>query len=277
MSTYFYCNNCNFSCITKSEYSRHVNTKKHGKQEQEMTSTHDVLRCNCGKLYKHESSLSRHKRACEMTNLKTNNNNNNNNNNDYILDVIKDNQDMKQFIMDQQKQMMDILCNRCTTITNNNNIKQKINLNVFLHEQCKDAVNLCDFIKSLKITFDDLQMTRDKSLEDSVSCIMLRGLKELDVYKRPIHCTDQKRDVMYVKEQEKWEKDKGNVKIKNSIEYVSKKQLYVLKELKDSDPEIQTNQNKKDDFLLTMSNICTPIAELGEKRIIKSLAKELIV
>ena len=271
MSTYFYCNNCKFSCITKSEYSRHVNTKKHVKQD--MTSS-NILRCNCGKLYKHESSLSRHKRVCKKT---TTTNNINNNNNDYILDVIKDNQDMKQFIMDQQKQMMDILCNRCTTITNNNNIKQKINLNVFLHEQCKDAVNLCDFIKSLKITFDDLQMTRDKSLEDSVSCIMLRGLKELDVYKRPIHCTDQKRDVMYVKEQEKWEKDKGNVKIKNSIEYVSKKQLYVLKELKDSDPEIQTNQNKKDDFLLTMSNICTPIAELGEKRIIKSLAKELIV
>jgi hypothetical protein len=163
-------------------------------------------------------------------------------------------------------------------ITNTtNNIKQKFNLNFFLNEQCKDAINMCDFVKSLNITFDDLNVTREKSLEDSVGSIFLRGLKELDVFKRPIHCTDVKRDVMYIKEEDNWKKDEGNEKLKNSIGEVSRKQVKTLKELKDSDPEIKTNENKRDEFIITMNHVCTPISELGEKRLIKTISKEVII
>ncbi len=130
---------------------------------------------------------------------------------------------------------------------------------------------------SLKITFHDLEITRDKSLEESVSTIMLRGLKELDVYKRPIHCTDQKRDVMYIKDEEKWEKDDGNVKLKKSIGTLSKKQMYTLKELRDSDPEIKTNDEKKDRFITTMNRVCTPIPETSEKKLIKTIGKEMYI
>ena len=130
---------------------------------------------------------------------------------------------------------------------------------------------------SLKITFHDLEITRDKSLEESVSTIMLRGLKELDVYKRPIHCTDQKRDVMYIKDEEKWEKDDGNVKLKESIDTLSKKQMYTLKELRDSDPEIKTNDEKKDRFITTMNHVCTPIPETSGKRLIKTIGKEIYI
>ena len=127
------------------------------------------------------------------------------------------------------------------------------------------------------ITFDDLNVTRDKSLEDSVGSIFLRGLKELDVFKRPIHCTDVKRDVMYIKEEDNWKKDEGNEKFKNSISEVSRKHVKTLKELKDSDPEIKTNENKRDEFILTMNHVCTPIPDSGEKRIIKTISKEVIV
>ena len=198
-----------------------------------------------------------------------------------ILQLLKDNESMKAFMKEQnnmlKEMMLQINTNGSSTITTTNNIKQKFNINIFLNEQCKDAINMCDFIKSLKVTFHDLEITRDKSLEESVSTIMLRGLKELDVYKRPIHCTDQKRDVMYIKDEEKWEKDDGNVKLKESIGALSKKQMFTLKELRDSDPEIKTNDEKKDRFITTMNHVCTPIPELSEKKMIKTIGKEMYI
>jgi hypothetical protein len=198
-----------------------------------------------------------------------------------ILQLLKDNESMKTFMKEQnnmlKEMMLQINTNGSSTITTTNNIKQKFNINIFLNEQCKDAINMCDFIKSLKVTFHDLEITRDKSLEESVSTIMLRGLKELDVYKRPIHCTDQKRDVMYIKDEEKWEKDDGNVKLKESIGALSKKQMFTLKDLRDSDPEIKTNDEKKDRFITTMNHVCTPIPEISEKKLIKTIGKEMYI
>jgi len=271
----FNCDYCHISCTRKIDFNRHLLTKKHAK------------------------------------NIKTNNSNNHvtnyddDNNNDeqikfsnqIIMKILKDNEEMKKIIIEQnqqqtqiilqqhqqqqqQQQLLEMLPKMCigNIITNTtNNIKQKFNLNFFLNEQCKDAINMCDFVKSLNITFDDLNVTRDKSLEDSVGSIFLRGLKELDVFKRPIHCTDVKRDVMYIKEEDNWKKDEGNEKLKNSISEVSRKQVKTLKDLKDSDPEIKTNENKRDEFILTMNHVCTPIPDSGEKRIIKTISKEVIV
>jgi hypothetical protein len=198
-----------------------------------------------------------------------------------IIQLLKDNESMKTFMKEQNnmlKEMMrQINTNGSSTITTTNNIKQKFNINIFLNEQCKDAINMGDFIKSLKITFHDLEITRDKSLEESVSTIMLRGLKELDVYKRPIHCTDQKRDVMYIKDEEKWEKDDGNVKLKESIDTLSKKQMFTLKEWRDSDPELKTNDDKRDKFVTTLNHVCTPIPETSGKRLIKTIGKEIYI
>jgi hypothetical protein len=198
-----------------------------------------------------------------------------------IIQLLKDNESMKAFMKEQNnmlKEMMrQINTNGSSTITTTNNIKQKFNINIFLNEQCKDAINMGDFIKSLKITFDDLEITRDKSLEESVSTIMLRGLKELDVYKRPIHCTDHKRDVMYIKDEEKWEKDDGNVKLRGSIDALSKKQMFTMKEWRDSDPELKTNDEKRDKFVTTLNRVCTPIPETSEKRLIKTIGKEIYI
>jgi hypothetical protein len=201
-----------------------------------------------------------------------------------IIQLLKDNESMKTFMKEQNNMLKEMMrqintnvVSGSSTITTTNNIKQKFNINIFLNEQCKDAINMGDFIKSLKITFHDLEITRDKSLEESVSTIMLRGLKELDVYKRPIHCTDQKRDVMYIKDEEKWEKDDGNVKLKESIDTLSKKQMFTLKEWRDSDPELKTNDDKRDKFVTTMNHVCTPIPETSGKRLIKTIGKEIYI
>jgi hypothetical protein len=243
----------------------------------------DIHECECGKSFKSSSGLRKHKRhmCCTKDNI--------------IMKLIKDNAEMKELMREQQKfmreqqeqyhkqlvEMIPMVCatNNTNLITNNHNhmsIKQKFNLNVFLNEQCKDALNIGDFINSLQITLDDLSVTREKTLEDSVENIFLRGLKELDIYKRPIHCTDHKRDVMYIKDEEKWEKDEGNIKLKDTIGAISRKQIKKLKEWKDSDPEVtKTTSVKNDKFLLTFNHVCTPIPETSEKRIIKNIGKEV--
>ena len=289
----YICDDCSFSCTKNADFNRHLLTKKHYKKI--MIFNCDDCHISCTRKIDFNRHLLTKKHA---KNIKTNNSNNhvtkydddNNNDeqikfsNEVIIKLLKDNEEMKKIIIEQnqqQKQIMEMLPKMCigNIITTNttNNIKQKFNLNFFLNEQCKDAINMCDFVKSLNITFDDLNVTRDKSLEDSVGSIFLRGLKELDVFKRPIHCTDVKRDVMYIKEEDNWKKDEGNEKLKNSISEVSRKQVKTLKELKDSDPEIKTNENKRDEFILTMNHVCTPIPDSGEKRIIKTISKEVIV
>ena len=257
------------------------------KSDAASTSTEEcddgIHECGCGKVFKSSSGLRKHKRhlCCTKDNI--------------IMKLIKDNAEMKELMREQQKfmreqqeqyhkqlvEMIPMVCatNNTNLITNNHNhmsIKQKFNLNVFLNEQCKDALNIGDFINSLQITLDDLSVTREKTLEDSVENIFLRGLKELDIYKRPIHCTDHKRDVMYIKDEEKWEKDEGNIKLKDTIGAISRKQIKKLKEWKDSDPEVtKTTSVKNDKFLLTLNHVCTPIPETSEKRLIKNIGKEV--
>jgi hypothetical protein len=263
----------------------HVVTNVDKKSDSASTEECDdgVHDCECGKSFKSSSGLRKHKRhlCCTKDNI--------------IMKLIKDNAEMKELMREQQKFMRDqqeqyhkqlvemipMVCatNNTNLITNNHNhmsIKQKFNLNVFLNEQCKDALNIGDFINSLQITLDDLSVTREKTLEDSVENIFLRGLKELDIYKRPIHCTDHKRDVMYIKDEEKWEKDEGNIKLKDTIGAISRKQIKKLKEWKDSDPEVtKTTSVKNDKFLLTLNHVCTPIPEVSEKRLIKNIGKEV--
>ena len=289
------CNVCNFKCNRRVDYNRHLLTKKHNKK---ILSTSDV---------EHDDKKNKNNFINVDHDVYQNDYGYGDDNcikisNEIIMKLLKDNEEMKKIIIEQNKQQTQIMIQQqqqqqqqqeqqqqiiemlpkiCIgNITNNNNttnIKQRFNLNFFLNEQCKDAISLCDFVKSLNITFDDLSVTKEKNLEESVGSIFMRGLKDLDVFKRPIHCTDTKRDIMYIKDEDIWKKDEGNEKIKSSINEISRKHVKVLKDLKDSDPEIKTNELKRDDFILTMNHVCTPIPDSGEKRIIKTISKEVTV
>jgi len=274
----FTCNYCNYRCLKSKHFKQHLMTRKHMDEVQNQlavassataTASFIDIESNCGE---DKKELGFVVNECNYESSE--------NKNELITQLLKDNESMNIFMKEHNDMLKEMIANHNTTTTNNirhKNIKQKFNINIFLNEQCKDAINMCDFIKSLKVTFHDLEITRDKSLEESVSTIMLRGLKELDVYKRPIHCTDQKRDVMYIKDEEKWEKDDGNIKLKESIDTLSKKQMYTLKELRDSDPEIKTNDDKRDKFIVTMNHVSTPITETGGKKMIKTIGKEIFI
>jgi hypothetical protein len=296
------CDVCNYTTSRDSQRKRHEVTRKHNllitkKTNEPECELNNANMCECGKRFAFASGLCLHKKTCIFLKNKSTEDYTNK----IIMKLLKDNEEMKQMIIEQNKQqthiiiqqqqqqqqqqeqqqqiieMLPKMCIGNITTNTTTNIKQKFNLNVFLNEQCKDAISLCDFVKSLNITYDDLNVTREKNLEESVGSIFLRGLKELDIFKRPIHCTDTKRDVMYIKDEDIWKKDEGNEKIKNSINEISRKQVKVLKDLKDSDPEIKTNEGKRDEFILTMNHVCTPIPDSGEKRIIKTISKEVIV
>jgi hypothetical protein len=159
--------------------------------------------------------------------------------------------------------------------TNNNNF----NLNFFLNEKCKDALNISEFIESLKITLEDLQYSRSNGLVQGISNVMIRGLKELDIYKRPIHCTDIKRDTMYIKDQEKWEKDVHNEKMKETIYKIANKERNAISEWVEMNPNWFDTEEKQMEYLTLINKICEPIENdmKNGKKIIKIVSKEIIL
>ena len=293
----FYCDICEYITIRKNNMDKHLNSKKHKEEIMRMNSSQtaviscgEVFKCKCGNSYTHVSSLSRHKRTCSVFI----GDENNKKMCDVVLDVV---QKQSELIGNLQHQVLELTKASVTAAQNhsnntnsNNKIKHKtmgntnnnhlnncgnFNINIFLNEQCKDAINLSDFVKSLEITFENLKIVNQTGMEESVSALILKGLENMDVNKRPIHCTDQKRDVMYVKEEEKWEKDEGNDKLKNSIDDISRRHAYTLKKFKDVNPDIKVGHAMHDDFIQTMNRICTPMEDIGKKRIVKQVGKNV--
>jgi len=263
---------------------KHLSSIKHLNKKENKEASHG---CKCGNQYIHITNLYRHRKSCSVA-IAALDDENTKKMCEIVLDVVKKQSEVVQkqseIIGNLQNQVLELtkatsssssITNNNTNIDTNNNFNNCFNINIYLNEHCKDAVNLSDFVKSLEITFENLKMVNKTSLEDSVSSLILKGLENMDVCKRPIHCTDQKRDVMYVKEEEKWEKDAGNDKLKDSICDISRRHVYTLKKFKDANPGIKVGHELHDDFIQTMNRICTPIEDVGSKRIVKQVGKNV--
>ena len=173
-----------------------------------------------------------------------------------------------------QKQMIELSKERNIIVNNTNNTQ--FNLNVFLNEECKDAINLSDFVNSLEITLDDLAVTKNEGLVESISNVMINGLKQMDIYKRPIHCTDQKRDTIYIKDNHIWAKDDGNRRIRQAFVDIANKEYKAIKMWMDAHPEWETNPRLQDAHHQMMKNVLHEIQDdhIGERRILKALERE---
>ena len=197
-----------------------------------------------------------------------------------VLKLIKDNSEMMKIIRGQQEQINSIIP-RMGNITNNtmNNTTNNFNLNVFLNEKCKDALNISDFIDSLKITLDDLLFSKKNGISRGITDVMIKGLKELDVYKRPIHCTDIKRDIMYIKHEDKWHKDENHATMKNTIVKIADKERTALQQWANDNPDWIETEQKQIEYLTMVRSICEPIEnyENYERKIIKHIEKEIVV
>ena len=256
-----YCNYCDFNTSEKWRLNRHMATGKHSKETKEdkmddAKSCTPYL-CKCGKEYKHRQGLWKHKQKCNSEIYQINDSNkvinNDTNKEDIILMLIKQNSQLikettefKNLIMDQQNMMMDVIKNGTHNITNNNNSHNKsFNLNFFLNETCKNAMNITDFINSLQLQISDLEKVGEVGYIEGISNIIIKNLNALDVTERPVHCTDKKRETMYIKDEDKWEKEDDNkTKLHKMVRKVSNKNIDLISEFKELYPDWKKSTSK---------------------------------
>jgi hypothetical protein len=226
----YYCECCDFLCYKDSDFNRHLLTAKHKriKKDNDFTPKNANTKmqsfvCECGKSYSHQSGLCKHKKKCKSSpsNVGTIIQQPASLDPTLLISLIKDNQEF-------QKQMLEIIPklqpNNTTNTNCHNTTNNQFNINMFLNEKCKDAMNLTDFLDSLPVTPNILNDTRENGLTKSLTNMMVDGLNTMDVYSRPIHCTDPKRKIMYVKDNDVWEKDEEQDKIKQGVTKLAVKQ-----------------------------------------------------
>ena len=241
----FYCEKCNFVCCYKSEYNRHTMTTKHKMlidTNKKTRENKNAYKCDCGKIYKHHSSLCKHKKICNIINS---------NDNSTILNLISQNKELMNLLVVQNQehkketqQLKDAIQEMIPKIgntTNHNN--NQFNLNVFLNEDCKDAINFSEFIENIKISFEDLEHQAEVGYINGVSKLFIENLRDLGTHKRPIHCTDKKRKTLYIKENNEWDKEGSQDTLKKGIREVSRKGMECLmKEKEENQEEYKDNE-----------------------------------
>ena len=263
----FSCKNCEFTCSKLSDWDRHLATGKHKR----LMSANDFtpesaayLECICGKSYKHMSSLCKHKKICcdvnQYNNLvkDTNEiceqgdiNEQNMSDKEIIKMLIKENSEFKNLILEIVKKDTQTINNN--TNTNCNNVNNSFNLQFFLNEKCKDAINISDFIDNIKLQLTDLETTGRVGYVDGVSKILIKNLNELDTYSRPIHCSDLKREVLYIKDNDEWTKETDDKPVlKNAIKQVANKNIKQISEWTNLYPDCRNSDSKKNNQYLNI-------------------------
>jgi len=270
----FYCEICETKTNNKKDYDKHLSTSKHKKltnvnkeltEKSQNNSIHDLFVCeNCNKEYKSRVGLWKHKKSCICDD---NNDSGNINNNQvkYSYDItdkelilmlvkqnsalIKETTDFKSMMVEQQNIMMEVIKNgthnTTNTITNSNN--KAFNLNLFLNETCKDAMNINDFVESIKLQVSDLENVGEVGFVEGISNIIVKNLNALDITKRPVHCTDKKRETIYIKDENVWEKDESQCKMRRMIKKVVSKNQRLIPKFKEQNPEYNKSYSKVSD------------------------------
>ena len=279
----FLCEICHYCTSKKFNFDKHLLTSKHinsiiinQKVGKVCKSSTQFVCPNCNKIYKDNSGLWRHKKKCNSINEMQNNNNDITSLTNLVLEVVKQNSELQKSILD--------ICKNGTnnqTIMNSNNTNNShnktFNLNVFLNETCKDAINLTDFIDSVKLQLSDLEQIGENGFVKGISNIIIKNLKALDVTERPVHCTDSKRETLYIKDEDKWEKENEHkTKLKKAIKRVANKNINLLSEFKAKYPDCIFSESKKSD---EYNKIIIEAFELDnlekQEKIIKNIAKEV--
>jgi len=301
----------------KCDWVRHTSTVKHQVSlvgnKMEIKKLKKTYTCECYKNYETYSGLWKHKKVCELLInpescqiIETTNKNANETTSEdkiqniddkqLILMLLKDNNELKHLLIEQNKENKEFtnnmiqqqskvleLCKEGTyNMTNINSHNRSFNLNFFLNETCKNAMNISDFVNSVKIQLSDLENVGEIGYVDGISNIIIKNLKELDVTQRPVHCTDKKREVLYIKNEDKWEKeDNKNVKIRNVIKQVAHKNSKLLKSFREKHPDCGKSESKYSDQYNKL--VVEAMGGRGnndvekENKIIRNIVKEIVI
>ena len=293
----YVCKCCQYFTSSKKDFNKHLATPKHIKTE-DATKCEDfsnnshtkisqimMFGCvNCDRQFKSKSGLWRHKKTCinkkdsdvscteiiehtkpdKETELK-----------DMIMVLVNENKEMRNIMMEQSKQITEIIPKLGNSTTNNNTINnnQKVSINVFLNEKCKDAINMSDFIKSIQVSVDQLQYTTNNGLGKGITKVIMDNMNKLSKYERPLHCSDLKRETIYIKDDDKWEKDTHKDKLKKAINKTSNKNYSALCDWTSENPGFMKQDDKQHFYAKTASMIGKPICDVEDK-IIKSICKD---
>ena len=292
-----------FNCLCGNEYKNYSRLWRHKKNcngikkeicnivEEENEVIIKTFNCLCGNEYKNYSGLWRHKKICngvekeicdtveiieekcDETLLKM------------VLKLLNDNKEIMQDNKEMKKQINDLCKNGISSVGNNNtitttnNTNQTFNLQLFLNEKCKDAMNIGEFVDSFDIQLDDLEHVGRVGYIDGISRLITNRLKDIDVYKRPFHCSDLKRETMYVKDQDKWEKEEqNNPKLRKAIRAVSQKNMVKVVDWRDANPACRSSLSPlNDQFIKIVRQANGGIGEIAdsEDKIMHRIAKEV--
>jgi hypothetical protein len=309
VATTYTCECCDYSSSRKSDYKKHLTTHKHklvtnsynfetNNDAQQTIVAQKCYECECGKSYKHRQNLHAHKKKCvykekeqdkekdkekdksesliELDNI---------NYKDLFMKMIHENQELRKTIVMENQDLRNQITELIPKVGNNNTInnKQRFNINIFLNEQCKDALTMNEFIDKIKVTLENLVVTKNKGLTEGVSNIFIENMNKLSVHERPMHCTDVKRETVYIKcgdddKSKKWEKDEENIKLKSALKKVSHVQRKNLVKWTEEHPNWMNNSEQQEEYIMLVKN-CTEDLEENkrENKVIKKLCSEVYI
>ena len=301
----FYCPICDYGCKRRFLLQQHEKTKKHEmlKNAQKCSNSKSFTNCKnisdkkeessyyickCNRKYKHIQSYRRHQKICNFNNIISVKGDESSLNDDY-KNIILENKVMKEVIdqyknlvddkNNENKEMRELFSQLLPKIGNNNTtINNTLNLQVFLNEKCKDALNLTDFINTLEIGNVDMEISKENGLAEVIANVFVRGLNALAQDKRPIHCSDLKKEVLYVKDDGVWEKENNErLKLKGAISTFSKKQINSIKKWEENNPNWENSEEGTKNYFQMVQLLTDPVNEEQENKIIKGIAKEVII
>ena len=286
----FRCEICMYNTSNQKDFNKHLQTNKHNNN---ISNNHDnnivpakYLCPNCDKKFNDRSGLWRHNKKCIPISVKTDEQKEQKTDKDQmIMMLIKENSDFKAMLIEQQSMMMKVIENGTTNNSNNtttNSHNKAFNLQFFLNETCKDAMNIADFIDSIKLQLSDLEKVGEVGYVEGISNIIIKNLNNLDETKRPVHCTDKKRETIYIKDEGQWEKeDDNNSRLKKSINKVANKNIKLISQFREKYPECRKCDSSISDKYNKM--IIEAMGGLGdntvekEEKIIRNISKATII
>ena len=289
LSKKYCCKICDYETSRKSNIETHFRSDKHknniigddgdtNKQILSNIKQKNNLICEiCNKQYMSRNGLLRHKKTSNNSNSNIGDNNESTDK-ELIMLLIKENSELKSMMM----KVIEIgthNVNNVNNITNTNSHNKAFNLNFFLNETCKNAMNITEFVDSIKLQLSDLESVGKIGYVEGLSKIIIKNLNALDVTERPVHCSDSKRDTMYIKDEDKWEKEsENNEKVLKAIEDIANKNSKMVKEWKTKNPECASSKsNKADQYSHIMIQAVCSNNDNNNNKILKKIAKEVTI
>ena len=294
----FCCEICDYTTCKKSSYIKHLATDKHEKMTNDSKNIENdsekLLKvakytCQCGKNYSYDSGYYRHKKMCNFQPPVDSYNQQSidiqNKQHELILELIKDNKEIKDFMCEQNRQVIELakLAGHNTTHNTNSHNTNKFNINFFLNEKCKDALNITDFVSQLEVGIKDLEETGRLGFSEGISKIFINGLNQIELYRRPLHCNDAKRETLYIKDDNKWIKEnEAKPILTKAIKEVAHKNIKKISDWQKNHKEYSDPYSKQNDKYLkivceSMSGGTKEESEKNYEKIIKNLVKESII